>query len=437
MRIKNYFKNFTVLAFFLFTFNSFTFAQTPNLTAPREQKLLNGLKLLVWANPGAEKVSVKLRIHSGSAFDPLAKEGVMTLLSEILFPNEVAREYFEQDLGGSLDVVSNYDYIQINATGGNDKILEILQALAGAVSTPQIDKDTTAKVRTANLEKIKELEKNPAYLADVAVAKRLFGSYPYGRPKFGTTETVSKLDFADILLAKQKFLTADNATLAVSGNVKFDFVYRAARRLFGGWEKADKKIPATFTQPDAPKTGMPVFVSPVEKTSEFRFALRGPARNDKDIYASQILERILQNRLQMREGKQAFVRQNTHFLPGFFVFGVSQWFVDSIKKEGNQISLPVTDGYQENFLKDPVKQEEFDKAKAEFLSALNQTDILDFWLDVDTFKLAPFKTEWQNAQNVSIADSQRVLEKLQKEAVAYILVFSGKKSDDATSTSKE
>ncbi|MGC2235183.1 MAG: pitrilysin family protein [Pyrinomonadaceae bacterium] len=436
MRIRNYFKNFTVFALFLFSFNTFTFAQT-NLPAPREQKLLNGLKLLVWETPNAEKTSVKLRIHSGSAFDPQAKEGVMALLGEILFPNETVKEYFEQDLGGSLAVESNYDYIQINATGDNDKILEILEAFASAVAKTQIDKDTTAKVKAANIEKIKEFEKNPAYLADVAVAKRLFGDYPYGRPQLGTTETVSKIDFADLMLAKQKFLNADNATLAVSGNVKFDFVYRAARRLFGGWEKADKKIPATFTQPDAPKAGLPVFDSPVEKTSEFRFALRGLARNDKDFYASQVLEKILQNRLQMREGKKAFVRYDKHILPGFFVFGVSQWLVDSIKKEGNQISLPMTDGYQNNFLKDAVKQEEFDKAKAEFLSGLNQTDTLNFWLDADTFKLAPLKTEWQNAQNVTIIDAQKVLEKLQKESAAYILVFSGNKSDENSTTSNK
>ena len=250
MRIKKYFNKITLLAIFLFQLNAL--AQTTNLPAPREEKLLNGMKLLVWTDAKAEKASVKLRIHSGSAFDPQTKEGVMALLTDILFPNETAWEYFTEDLGGSLETTSNYDYIQINATGDNDKILDLLEALATAVTKPQIDKETTAKVKTAKLELVKKLEKNPAYVADQAAAKQLFGNFPYGRPNSGTSETLAKIDFVDILQAKQKFLTADNATLAVSGNVKFDLMFRAARRYFGGWEKSDKKIPSTFTQPDPP-----------------------------------------------------------------------------------------------------------------------------------------------------------------------------------------
>ncbi|MFN2501880.1 MAG: hypothetical protein ABR530_07710, partial [Pyrinomonadaceae bacterium] len=84
--------------------------------APKQEKLLNGLKVLMWPDPKADRVWVKLRIHAGSAFDPQGKEGVMQLLSDNLFPNEVSREFFSEDLGGSLGVTTNYDYLQINAS---------------------------------------------------------------------------------------------------------------------------------------------------------------------------------------------------------------------------------------------------------------------------------------------------------------------------------
>jgi hypothetical protein len=50
-------------------------------------------------------------------------------------------------------------------------------------------------------------------------------------------------------------------------------------------------------------------------------------------------------------------------LPGAVIFGVSDWNLGRIKKEGNVISLPKTDGYQEYFLKEAVKAEEFEKRK--------------------------------------------------------------------------
>ena len=252
MNTKNHVLKVTLSTLILLTTVGFALAQKPN--APRQEKLLNNLKLLMWNEPAANKATVKLRIHSGAAFDTLNKEGTMALLADALFPNETASEFFREELGGSLSVESNYDYIQITATGDSNQILAILETLATAVTKPQIDKETTAAIRAARLARIKELERNPAYVADQTVAKRLFGDYPYGKSAEGTPESLAKIDFADLLLAKQRFLTADNATLAVSGNLKPNYVFKVVRQLFGGWEKSDKRVPATFAEPNAPDT---------------------------------------------------------------------------------------------------------------------------------------------------------------------------------------
>lgn len=425
MRIKNYFKKFTIIALFLFCVNAFSLAQTANLPAPREQKLLNGMKLLVWSDTKAEKSFVKLRIHSGSAFDQQNREGVMALLADILFPNETVKEYFKEDLGGSIEITSNYDYIQISATGDNDKILEILEALANAVSKPQIDKDTTAKVKAAKLAKVKELEKNPAYVADQAVAKRLFGNYPYGRAQLGTTESLTKIDFADILLAKQKFLTADNATLAVRGNVKFDLVYRAARRLFGGWEKADRKVPATFTQPDAPNEKLLSIESPVDYFHGERFAIRGLARNDNNYYASQIFVDIVQNRLAndltSKHRNSSFARQEAHYLPGIIVYGFTGSMIDEVNVAVETVSTKSPKTVSE-VLTRPISEEEFVRSKARVLSDINQKSIVEMWLDVETFKLIPVKDELQKLNNATFADAQKISQNLIKNPMVVVFL---------------
>src|SRR5690348_17133094 len=78
------------------------FPQATPSRPPRQEELLNGLKVLMWSNPNSDKVSLKLRIHSGSAFDQQGKEGVMKLLADDIFPTKEARDYFAEDLGGSL-----------------------------------------------------------------------------------------------------------------------------------------------------------------------------------------------------------------------------------------------------------------------------------------------------------------------------------------------
>ncbi|MBS1797689.1 MAG: insulinase family protein [Acidobacteria bacterium] len=410
-------------------------AQNRNFPAPREEKLLNGTKLLVWNDPAAPKVAVKIRIHSGSAFDPQGKEGTMQLLADILFPNQSTREFFTEDLNGSFEIFCNYDFIQINTTADADKFLTVMETLAPALTNPQITRETTAFVRKNLLARVSELEKNPAYAADQAAANRLFGAFPYGRPQLGSSASLAKIDFADLLTAEQKFLTADNATIAVSGNVKPDFALRAAKRLFGGWLKSDKKVPATFAQPAPPAAAVQILDAALEQTSEYRIALRGPARNDKDYFAWLVLENVLGNRLKSSEGGKSFVRLNADFLPGWVLFGVSDWKAGTVSKTGNQVNLPENIGsYRDQFLKDPVKNDEFEKARTEIDGQLNRKDALEFWLDRDTYGLGPVRDDWQKFQAVALPDVQRVLEKLQKEPAASVLLIGSRKTGDATTS---
>ncbi len=434
MNYTNNIKKFTILVLFLFQFASICPAQTAKISEPRQEKLLNGLKLLVWNEPKAEKITVKLRIHSGSAFDPRGKEGVTALLADALFPNEAQREFFAEDLGGSLDVTSNFDYIQINATGNSDQFLTIIETLATAVTNPQINKEITAKIVSARLEKVKELEKNPAYIADQAVAKRLFGDFPYGRAQAGTSASLAKIDFADLLFARQRLLTADNATLAVSGNVKHDLAFRAVRRYFGAWEKADKKVPATFRQPDAADTKPLTIELPNAGKHYYRLAQMAVGRNDKDFFATRILTLVRQKQLCLdNESKGGVLKLESYLLRSVYRISESIEFTnDKSIAVNNQSCLSyLTEEGNLNYPR--IEQGVFNEAKAKAITELQQKmqttlDLTELWLGIDTYKLVSVKDEIQKVNNITLADVQRVAENLQKQPVVSIVV---KKSGEA------
>ncbi len=435
MNIKSRLKKFTILVLFLFLNVVLSYSQQPKLAAPRQEKLLNGMNLLVWNDPNAAKVSVKLRIHSGSAFDPQNKEGTMAMLGDILFPSEAAKEFFTEELGGSLDVTSSYDYIQINATATPDQFLTMMETLANAVVNPQIDKETTAKIRAARLEKLKELEKNPSYIADQAAAKRLFGDFPYGRPQMGTSASLAKIDFADLLFAKQRFLNADNATLAVVGSVKSDLVYRAARRYFGAWTQADKRVPATFRQPDAPATKEFLLEIPNAQKYSSRFATMVGARNDKDFYTTQILSGIRQNQFCYNdESKRGNSKFESNLLRGIYIISLDNLYSDKMETpptgRNSCLSLSEKDG---RIIYPPITQNDFNIAKSQVSAEYQQKtqstlNLAEMWLDVTTFKLASVKDEMGKLSNVTFADVQRVAENLQKQPTVKVIV---KKSETA------
>jgi zinc protease len=251
----------------------------------------------MWPDPTAKNVSVKIRVHSGSAFDPQGKEGVMYLLARNFFPNKAARDFFSEDLGGSVNILSNYDFIQIDAESNPASMVQMLDTLAQVVSNPNIDKETTDQLKLDVLAAIDRSEQDPAYVADRAVAKRLFGKFPYGRPEMGTKESISKIDFTDLRYAKDRFFGADNATVTLTGNFDADLAFRAIRRYFGAWLKSDKRVPSTFEQPAAAPLDVQIVQIPGSEMAEIRFATPGFARNSIDGDAATVLASIQQSRI--------------------------------------------------------------------------------------------------------------------------------------------
>lgn len=397
--------------------------------APRQEKLLNGLKVLVWKDPSAELVTVKLRIHGGSAFDPQDREGVMQLLADSLFPNIESRDFFVDELGGKLDVTCNYDYVQINATARSSDLLRLLESVAAAISNPALDKETTAALKTALTAKVKELEKDPAYIADRAVARRLFGTFPYGRPQMGSVDSIQKIDFADLRFARDRLLTADNATLDVSGNVDANLAFRAVRRYFGSWLKADKKIPSTFRQPASPESKPLIINTLSEKVPmHLRIATRGVSKNDADYPVLEVLARIMEDRIKRKpalpdEGK-AFVRNEVHILPGQIVFGGSNL------KSGIKATVAPATNETENqgsfisqLLSANIDNEEFVSARTDVANEWNRRELSDFWLDVDTFKIDIAKGMLQGLDTITLSDVQRVAAKIKNQPVAMVWYF--------------
>ena len=83
---------------------------------PEPQQLLNGLRILLWQRPGDKDLLIKLRIHSGAAFDLSGKAGEIASL-ETFISRPATREYFTEEMGG-LEVDTDYDSITVTSKGG-------------------------------------------------------------------------------------------------------------------------------------------------------------------------------------------------------------------------------------------------------------------------------------------------------------------------------
>src|SRR5688572_14376156 len=225
-------------------------AQSTN--EPQREQLLNGLRLLFWEKPGSSEVLLKLRINSGAAFDLAGKSGQMALLGDLLFPDPNTTEFFTEEMGGKLEVVVNYDSTTITMIGKPAELEPMVEVLRNALLATQLTPEVVARMRETRIKTLKDAAIAPSLIADRAIAARLFGDFPYGRLINGTPEDLARVDRADLMLARERFLNSNNATLAIIGGVTRARALRTLRQLLGPWRKSENIVPTTFRQPKPP-----------------------------------------------------------------------------------------------------------------------------------------------------------------------------------------
>lgn len=392
---------------------------------PEREQLLNGLKLLIWEQPGSPELIIKLRLNSGAAFDLSGKSGQMALLGDLLFPDASTVDYFTDELGGKLDVSVNYDSLTITMVGKASELEQVISVLRNAILSTQFTPEVITRMRDARIKSLRDATISPALVADRAIAARLFGDFPYGRRPGGTPEDLARVDRADLMLTHERFLNSNNATLAIVGGVTRARAFRTVRQLLGPWHKTENLVPATFTQPKAvdPRT---LIVNAPGPTTEIRLAVRGLARSDADFAAASVLARVAQHRWQAMAAELAnqpvFVRSDAYILPGAFVMGTAAGADKSADALTNAKKV------LDSLVSTPATIAELERARTEVVNeavviATKSEAIPDPWLDADTYRLRTVQDHPALLRAVTPADIQRVARRLFKSAaVASVLV---------------
>ena len=384
--------------------------QGQSLKEPQREELLNGLRVLIWSRPSEGDVLIKLRIHSGAAFDLAGKSGEMALLGDILFPDPATREYFTDEMQGRLSVVTDYDGMTITMQGKASAFELMIEMLRNGIVSTQLSPEIVKSVREGRAKIAKETSISPATVADRAVAARLFGDFPYGQPYMGSPESLARVERSDLMLAHERFLNPNNATLAIVGGVQVNRTLRALRQLMGSWRKSERVIPATFRQPSPPDPRTLIVNAPGDDSVEVRLAARGLARADKDALAANLLASVMRERWQklMPEltRNPVFVRHEPRVLPGIFVMGAS------VKSGTAQKALATAKEVVKSILTIDVTAAELEQARTEATIALNKSlsnadGIAEAWLNVDTYKLPLPNDESAALQRLSAMDLHR------------------------------
>ncbi len=395
-------------------------------TANRE-RLLNGLSFFIIPQPSTSEVSLLLRIHSGAAFDLAGKEGTMALLARSLFPDEDTRTYVEEELGGGMSITIDYDAINLRLSGRAGSLETLVELLRNAlVPNTTVDVATLNAIRARYLTELETERRatNPsasssstlASLADRAAAQRLYSGYPLGRSATGTPESLARIERGDIVFARSRFLTPDNATLVIVGDVDPRRVRLIMRQYLGAWRKGDTRAQATFRRPSGAKPELLLIPVSTTEQVEFRMAARAPARADRDYTAASLLASVLRGRLQKANAVPSSARRFDVRYDAFKLAGALTISATTQSADAAATLAVLRTALSSIASTNPPTSAEIEQARSALLSATaSSTDaagtIATAYLDADTYsaKAGDFAG---GLRAVTAAEVQRLAAKL-------------------------
>jgi zinc protease len=307
--------------------------------------------------------------------------------------------------------------------GKADQLEHIVEVLRNALVATQFAPELVTKMRDARIKLLRDTIISPSEVADRAIAARLYGDFPYGRPASGSPEDVARVDRADVMQAQERFLNSNNATLAIIGGVTKPRAMKTLRQLLGPWRKSEQIIPTTFRQPNPPDTRT-LIVNVPGPTVELRLAARGVSRSDTDYPIAMVLARVAQHRWQAMSPELAkqpvFVRSDAYVLPGALVMGaaVTELTVaDSLAKARKVL---------ESLMTTPATPDELERAKNELsgeaMTLQGKPEALaDPWLDAETYRLSAPQDQMALLRAVTPADVQRVAQRLFNKTIVSVV----------------
>jgi predicted Zn-dependent peptidase len=405
-------------ALLLSTLAPFGAARAQSAPEPRREQLLNGLKIFLLHRPGDAQVFVRLRIHSGAAFDLAGKEGLMALLGDALFPDPATRQYVTEELGGRLEVTTDYDRIDVTLTGRAQEFERIVELLRSALVNTQLLPEVVGRLREARLKAVRDVSIAPSTVADRAISKRLFGEHPYGRIVEGSTESLARVERPDLILVRERFLNPNNASLVAIGGVEPSRATRALRQFLGVWRRSDAEVPSTFRLPEPPDARPLIVDFAGMPDAEVRLAVRGLARKDRDAAAARLLaivarERWLKSFPELK-GRAFFAEHHAYSLPGVFRMGAS------VPSNLAAQALQTGRAALQSLSTTQASAEELEVARREVLATLGKNSetpeaLSDLWLNQVSYGLNA-SDEMRLIGALTPSDVQRVAAKILRSA---------------------
>lgn len=272
-------------------------AQAADKFLPIQQiKTASGIDVWVIEDHSLPIIVMKFAfVESGSVLDPYERQGLARMLSNTMdegagtldsqaFQKELADHSISLTFSSSRDAFSGeLEMLKRH----EDKAFHLIDL---TLNSPRFDAEPVARMRDANLSRIKSSLSEPDWMAARLIADRAFEGHSYARNSGGTLSSLGRITPDDLRKAKHALLTKDRLLVVVAGDVDPKTIGAKIDGVFA-------KLPATASVVKAADTKIAnagkiyLFAQDIPQTF-LEIMLPAFGQEDKDFYALEVLNYI-------------------------------------------------------------------------------------------------------------------------------------------------
>jgi zinc protease len=266
---------------------------------PFEQRTMaNGLRLVAIERHGEPEVSLRLVLPAGKLYEPAAKAGLASATADLLTEGTAGRSAQQiaaaiDGVGGTLDTGSGADFAYVSATVTSDQLELALELLADVVLHPSFPAAELERWRGKSLSSLEVKRANPAYLAEIAFQRLVYGGYPYGHPAAGTPKSLLGLTRDDLAAFHRTHYLPNGAILAVVGDFRREQALAGVERAFGGWARGAAPRPPALELPAYQHPKIVVVDKPDAVQTQIRVGQAALAYTDPDFFTATVYGTVL------------------------------------------------------------------------------------------------------------------------------------------------
>jgi zinc protease len=204
----------------------------------------NGLVVLTVAAHKIPVVEMRVYVRAGSVFDPTGKEGLASLVSQMLIRGTEYSSYDEfvrsiESVGGVLTPFTSEDYGGVSGKVLSKDLPRLIQLMNECLKYPLFDSLELFRLKRETVSFIKAQGNDPFEVSEKGFRHLIFGDHPLGHFPEGFDSSVAAVSGLDVSEFYSTFYHPNNTFLVCVGDFSKDTLIALLNESFGKWMRGD------------------------------------------------------------------------------------------------------------------------------------------------------------------------------------------------------